>query len=110
MSSYADDRFAAVAAIGTSDGSPYRLTISTTAATLSGLPRGRYVVILEGVSHVLTRTGGAAAAPASGSAALTNTCALSSGYTYSHNVTGDLSAITITGGGEMILQPVPVPG
>ncbi len=110
MANLADDQFAAVAAIKTTDGAPYRLTLSTTAASITNLPLGRYIVILEGVSHVLVRTGGTAAAPSSGSAASGETVALSSGYTYTHTATATLSAITITGSGEMILQPVPGPG
>ena len=110
MANRADDEFAAVAALRTTDGVPWRLTISTTAAAITNLPQGRFIVILDGPGHALFCTGGTAAAPASGAAATGNTIAVQSGWTYNHTATANLSVITITGSGELVLQPVPPPG
>ena len=110
MANRHDDEYAAVAALRTTDGAPYRLTISTTAASITNLPLGRYIVILDGPGHALFRTGGTAAAPTSGNAAAGDTVAVQSGWTYTHTATATLSVITITGSGELVLQPVPPPG
>jgi hypothetical protein len=110
MANKADDEYAAFAAFRTTDGVPVPLSISTTAASIANLPKGRYTVILEGVSHVFLRTGGTATAPASGSFATGETIAVSQGWTYTHSATATLSAVTFSGSGVMILQPVPPPG
>lgn len=110
MANLNDDQFAAVAALKSTDGVPYRLTISTTAASITNLPANRYIVILDGPGHALLCTGGTATAPSSGSPATGNTIAVQSGWTYTHTATANLSVVTISGSGELVLQPVPPPG
>lgn len=109
MANRHDDEFAAVASIRTTDGAPYRLTLSTTAATISNLAAGRYIVATD-ASVVYLRTGGTAAVPSSGSAATGNTIAVQTGWTYNHTAAADLSAVLISGTAELTLQPVPPPG
>lgn len=109
MANLHDDKFAAFASVRTTDGVPYRLTLSTTAATISSLPIGRYIVVTD-ASVVYLRTGGTAAVPSSGSAATGDTIAVQTGWTYRHSATADLSAVLISGSAELTLQPVPPPG
>lgn len=110
MAHFPDDSFASVAAVSTTDGAPYRLTVSNVAATYTNLPQGRYIVALDGPAFVILRTGGVAAAPASAAQAAGNATGVQSGWTYHHRATADLSAITSAGSGELWLLPVPGPG
>ena len=82
----------------------------TTAATYTALPRGLYTVMLDGVTSVLLRNDGSAAAePASGASGTGG--GHQSGWTYEHNIsagTGDLSAIVLNSGSGrlyLIRQP-----
>ena len=110
MAHFPDDSFASVAAVSTTDGAPYRLTVSNVAATYTNLPAGRYIVALDGPAFVILRTGGVAAAPASAAQAAGNATGVQSGWTYNHRATADLSAITSAGSGALWLLPVPGPG
>ena len=109
MANKADGDFNAVAAVDSTCGLPYYVAVSTTAATVTGLPAGQYWVRLDGVTVVLTRTGNTATVPASGSAAASASLTLAAGETYKHAATGDLSVIA-HGSGHAWFQPVAGPG
>ena len=109
MGSKADGDYMAVAPIP-GNGTMHRLDVSTTAATYTALPRGLYTVMLDGVTSVLLRNDGSAAAePASGASGTGG--GHQSGWTYEHNIsagTGDLSAVVLNSGSGrlyLIRQP-----
>lgn len=105
MANKSDDEFAAVASVDATCGVPYYLAVSAVAASITNLPAGRYWVRLEGVAVVLTRTGGTAAIPSTGTAAAGVSKSLASGETYHHAEVATLSVIGHAGG-HLWLQPV----
>lgn len=109
MANVQDDNYASVASFvgGTANGF-HRLDVTTTAATYTSLPAGRYVVRLTGgLELVSLRTGGTAAEPASGAAG--TGCAVASGDTYDHGTSAaNLSAIVLGGSGSGRLYLVAV--
>jgi hypothetical protein len=101
--SKADGEFMAVWAIPGS-ATFYRLDVTTTAATLSNLPEGYYVVALDGVTSVSIRSGGTAAEPASGSSGSGGV--YQTGWTYRHPAAGNASIIVLgSGSGRCYLVP-----
>ena len=105
MGSKADGDYMAVAPIP-GNGTIYRLDVSTTAATYTGLPRGLYTVMLDGVTSVLLRNDGSPAAePASGASGTGG--GHQSGWTDERNIrrgAGELSAIVLhSGSGRLYL-------
>ena len=109
MANKADGDFNAVAAVDATCGDPYYVTVSTTAATVTGLPAGQYWVRLEGVSVVAVLVGGTAAVPSTGTAAAAGTETHAAGETYKHASAANLSVIA-HGSGHAWFQPVAGPG
>jgi hypothetical protein len=109
MANVGDGEFSAVADVDATCGVPYYAALSTTAATVTSLPKGRYWVRLDGVSVTLVCVGGTATIPASGSPATGTSYTLAHGETYKHAADGNLSVIA-HGTGYLWLQPVAGPG
>ena len=101
-----DAELAAVGAIPLSAGW-YRLDVTTTSASITSLPAGRYIVVLDGVTTVAI---GAAAVtePASGAAVAVASAVMQTGWEYKHAAVANCHIVVLNAGsGRVYMVPAP---